>query len=101
MTELCDLSAAELTGKLRAGEISAVSLAESSIARREALDEQVGAFLTPTPQVALERAAELDTYLATGAPQSAVAGIPLALKDVLTTNGIRTTCGSRILETYV
>ena len=59
------------------------------------------AFLTLTSQVALERAAELDTYLATGAPQSPVAGIPIALKDVLTTNGIRTTCGSKILEHYV
>jgi aspartyl-tRNA(Asn)/glutamyl-tRNA(Gln) amidotransferase subunit A len=101
VTELCDLPASELSTKLRDGEISAVALAESSIARREALDDRVGAFLTPTPQVALERAAELDSYLQTGAPQSAVAGIPLALKDVLTTNGIRTTCGSRILETYV
>ena len=101
MTELCDLTASELSARLRDGEVTAVSLAESSLARREALDEQVGAFLTPTPQVALERAAELDTYLATGAPQSGVAGIPLALKDVLTTNGIRTTCGSKILETYV
>ena len=101
MTELCDLPASELSTKLRDGDISAVALAESSIARREALDDRVGAFLTPTPQVAMERAAELDTYLATGAPQTEVAGIPLALKDVLTTNGIRTTCGSRILETYV
>jgi aspartyl-tRNA(Asn)/glutamyl-tRNA(Gln) amidotransferase subunit A len=99
--ELCDLSAAELSAKLRTGEITAEALAESSLARREAIDDRVRAFLTPTPQVALERAAELDTYLATGAPQSGVAGIPLALKDVLTTNGIRTTCGSKILETYV
>ena len=101
MTELCDLAASELSAQLRSGEITAEALAESSLARREALDDRVGAFLTPTPQVALERAAELDSYLSTGAPQSGVAGIPLALKDVLTTNGIRTTCGSKILETYV
>jgi len=101
VTELCDLAASELSAQLRSGEITAEALAVSSLARREALDDRVGAFLTPTPQVALERAAELDAYLATGAPQSGVAGIPLALKDVLTTNGIRTTCGSKILETYV
>jgi aspartyl-tRNA(Asn)/glutamyl-tRNA(Gln) amidotransferase subunit A len=101
VTELCDLEASELSAQLRSGEITAEALAESSLARREALDDRVGAFLTPTPQVALERAAELDSYLSTGAPQSGVAGIPLALKDVLTTNGIRTTCGSKILETYV
>ena len=101
MTELCDLTGAELSTRLRAGEITAVALAESALARREALDDRVAAFLTPTPEVALERAAELDTYLSSGAPQSAVAGIPLALKDVLTTKGIRTTCGSKILEHYV
>ena len=101
MSELCDLTGTELAAKLRAGEITAVELAESSLRRLEEVDERLNAFLTPTPQVALERAAELDAYLSTGAPQSAVAGIPLALKDVLTTNGIRTTAGSKMLETYV
>ncbi|MGZ8583264.1 MAG: amidase, partial [Actinomycetota bacterium] len=101
MTELCDRTGSDLSEALRDGEITALALAESAIARREALDGQVAAFLTPTPEVALERAAAFDTYLATGAPQSGVAGIPLALKDVLTTKGIRTTCGSKILETYV
>jgi aspartyl-tRNA(Asn)/glutamyl-tRNA(Gln) amidotransferase subunit A len=65
------------------------------------VDDRVNAFLTLTAEVALERAAELDAHRATGARQSSVAGIPLALKDVLTTRGIRTTCGSRILENYV
>ena len=101
MTDLCDLTGADLSAKLRAGEITAVALAESSLARREAVDDRVGAFLTPTPELAHERAEELDIYLASGAPQSRVAGIPIALKDVITTKGIRTTCGSKILENYV
>jgi aspartyl-tRNA(Asn)/glutamyl-tRNA(Gln) amidotransferase subunit A len=99
--ELCDLTGSELTAKLRSGEITAVELVESTLARLEAVDGQLSAFLTPTPEVARERAAELDAYLATGAPQSGVAGIPTALKDVFTTKGIRTTCGSKILEQYV
>ena len=100
MTEPCDLSGSELSARLAAGTITAVELAESALARVAAVDDRVKAFLTPTPEVALERAAELDVYRSTGAPLSDVAGIPIALKDVLATNGIRTTCGSRILETY-
>jgi aspartyl-tRNA(Asn)/glutamyl-tRNA(Gln) amidotransferase subunit A len=99
--ELCDLTGTELSSKLAAGEVTAVQIAESALKRVEVVDERVNAFLTRTPQVALERAEQLDDYLATGAPQSRVAGIPIALKDVLTTNGIRTTCGSKILEDYV
>jgi aspartyl-tRNA(Asn)/glutamyl-tRNA(Gln) amidotransferase subunit A len=99
--ELCDRSALDLSAALAAHDITAVELAESSLHRVEAVDDRVKAFLTLTPEVALERAAELDAYLTTGAPQSRAAGIPVALKDVLTTNGIRTTCGSRILESYV
>jgi aspartyl-tRNA(Asn)/glutamyl-tRNA(Gln) amidotransferase subunit A len=98
---LCDLTGAELSAKLAAGETSASEVLASSRARIDAVEDRVGAFLTRTDQLASERAEELDVYLSTGAPQSPVAGIPVALKDVLTTNGVRTTCGSRILETYV
>jgi len=101
VTELCDLAGTELSSRLAEGEISAGEIVGSCLDRIEAVDDQIHAFLTPTPEVARERAQELDAYLTTGAPQSGVAGIPVALKDVLTTNGIRTTCGSRILERYV
>jgi aspartyl-tRNA(Asn)/glutamyl-tRNA(Gln) amidotransferase subunit A len=101
VTELCDLTGTELAAKLAAGETSAVDVVRSSLARVEAVDDRVQAFLTLTPEVALERAEAVDTHALTGAPRSPVAGIPIALKDVLTTKGIRTTCGSRILESYV
>ncbi|HEX6400423.1 MAG TPA: Asp-tRNA(Asn)/Glu-tRNA(Gln) amidotransferase subunit GatA [Actinomycetota bacterium] len=84
-----------------AGEVSAVEVVESSLRRLDAVEDSVRAFLTRTPEVALERAAELDAHRGTGAPQHPVAGIPLGLKDVLSTMGIRTTCGSRILEEYL
>jgi aspartyl-tRNA(Asn)/glutamyl-tRNA(Gln) amidotransferase subunit A len=101
VTELCDRTGSDLTRMLRAGEVSATEVAHSCLDRIEAVDGKLHAFLTPTPEVALERAEELDVHRASGAPQDAVAGIPLALKDVFTTRGIRTTCGSKILEEYV
>jgi aspartyl-tRNA(Asn)/glutamyl-tRNA(Gln) amidotransferase subunit A len=100
-SEPCDRTGADLANELAAGEVSAVDLVESSLSRVEKVEDRIHAFLTLTPEVARERAAALDAYLSTGAPQSAVAGIPIALKDVLTTNGIRTTCGSKILESYI
>jgi aspartyl-tRNA(Asn)/glutamyl-tRNA(Gln) amidotransferase subunit A len=98
---LCDRTAADLSAMLASGETSAGAVLASSQARVDEVDAHVHAFLTPTAQLASERADELDAYLSTGAPQSPVAGIPVALKDVFTTNGVRTTCGSKILEDYV
>jgi aspartyl-tRNA(Asn)/glutamyl-tRNA(Gln) amidotransferase subunit A len=99
--ELCDRSAADLAALLQAGEATVVDVTESCLARADAVEPSVGAFLTPTPEVARERATAVDEYVRTGAAPSRAAGIPLALKDVLCTRGIRTTCGSRILENYV
>jgi aspartyl-tRNA(Asn)/glutamyl-tRNA(Gln) amidotransferase subunit A len=99
--ELCDRTAAELSAMLAGNEVSAAEILASAHERIDGTDDDVHAFLTRTPEVAQERAAELDAYLTTGAPQSPVAGIPIAVKDVLTTIGIRTTCGSRILESYI
>jgi aspartyl-tRNA(Asn)/glutamyl-tRNA(Gln) amidotransferase subunit A len=97
---LCDLPATELASRLRAGECTSVDILESCLSRLRAVEERVRAFLTRTDDLAREQAAAADARIAAGeAP--AVAGLPLALKDVLSTRGVRSTCGSRILETYV
>ncbi len=101
MAEPCDLTAAELEALLRAGELSSVELTRSCLTRIEALDASLNAFLTPTPDLALEQAERVDGRLAAGEELPPAAGIPVALKDVFTTRGIRTTCGSRILDSYV
>ncbi|MGH2634935.1 MAG: Asp-tRNA(Asn)/Glu-tRNA(Gln) amidotransferase subunit GatA [Actinomycetota bacterium] len=100
MSELCDRTAADLAAQLRAREVSSAEIASSCLARIDAVDERVHAFLTRTDDLAREQATATDSRLSTG-PAPSVAGIPLALKDVLSTRGVRTTCGSRILETYV
>ena len=100
MTELCDRTGSDLASALRAGECSAVEIVDSCRARIDAVDDRVGAFLARTDELAREQASAADARIAAGnAP--AAAGIPLALKDVLSTRNVATTCGSRILETYV
>ena len=100
MSELCDLTATELGTRLRAREVSSVAILESCLARIDAVDPRVEAFLERTDDIAREQAHSADERIAAGdAPPAA--GIPLALKDVLSTRGVTTTCGSKILETYV
>ena len=99
-TALCDLSASELGTRLRAGEISAVEILDSCRSRIDAVDGRVRAFLARTDDLARDQAGAADARIAAGDAPGA-AGIPLALKDVLSTRGVTTTCGSKILETYV
>src|SRR6266511_4228666 len=101
MGDLCDLTGHELARLLRNGEAGATEIVESALRRIEALDERLYAFLVVTEGLARPRAEEIDRERRSGRELPAVAGIPLALKDVLCTRGIRTTAGSKILEPYV
>jgi aspartyl-tRNA(Asn)/glutamyl-tRNA(Gln) amidotransferase subunit A len=101
LRELCDLTAHELGDAFRTGEASALDVAESSFRRIEAVDDRVKAFLALTADAAREQARAVDARLAANEYVPAPAGIPLALKDVLCTRGVTTTCGSKILHNYV
>lgn len=85
---------------LRNKHISAVELTRAVLARIDRVESSVHAFITLTPEQALKDAEAADQRIAQGS-MTMVTGIPLAIKDVLCTRGITTTCGSRILERFV
>ena len=85
---------------LRTRQISAVELTSALLARIDQVDPLTRAFLCLTPDVALQMAVEADQRRAEGDEQPLL-GIPLAIKDVLCTQGIETTCGSRILAGFI
>jgi len=97
----------EAAALLRAGEITAVELTRAMLNRILAVDNTLKAYLTLTPEVALEQAAAADARLAAARKADALAelpllaGIPLAIKDVITVEGVPLTAGSKILEGYV
>jgi aspartyl-tRNA(Asn)/glutamyl-tRNA(Gln) amidotransferase subunit A len=94
-------SAAELAADLAAGETTSVELTQASLDRIAEVDGAVHAFLQVDAEGALAQAAESDARRAGGTPASALDGVPIAVKDVLATRGLPTTCGSRILEGWV
>src|SRR3984893_1644003 len=101
MAALASLTAHELGARYRSGEATPTQAATEYLARIEALDPEVRAFLTVTREDALRRAAAADARFKAGTPLGPLDGVPVALKDVLCTRGIRTTCGSKILERFV
>ncbi|MGW0516439.1 Asp-tRNA(Asn)/Glu-tRNA(Gln) amidotransferase subunit GatA [Crossiella sp. NPDC003009] len=102
MTDLTRLTAAELAGKIHSREVSAVEVAKAHLDRVAAVDGAVHAFLHVDSEGALAAAEAVDKSIAAGeAPASPLAGVPLALKDVLTTKGVPTTCGSKMLEGWI
>ncbi len=97
---LLNRPAHELAALIRSGEISAVAVTEASLARIEALNPTVKAFLTVTPELALEAARATDDARARGEELGPLAGVPIAIKDNLCVDGVLCTCASKILDGY-
>jgi len=101
MTDLTRRTAADLADALASGETSSVELTQAHLDRITAVDGAVRAFLHVDAEGALEQARAADERRAAGTPASGLDGVPIAVKDVLTTKGLPTTCGSRILEGWM
>ena len=101
MSALHELSVREAAARVRRREASSVELTEASLARIAAVDERVGAFLTVSRDEALAEAREIDRRIAAGEDPGALAGVPVGVKDIICTAGVRTTAGSKILERFV
>src|SRR5258705_6946107 len=85
---------------LAAKKISARELAADFYQRIESRNPELNAFLTLSPERARRQTDRIDALVAEGKPLPPLAGVPVAIKDVISTRGIKTTCGSKILENY-
>ena len=98
--ELHRLTAHEARKLLSNREVSSVELTQAVLDRIAAVDDRLGAYLTVSDELALAQAADADTSLSNGGG-GLLTGVPVSVKDNMCTKGIRTTCGSRMLETFV
>ncbi len=100
MSDLTQLGAAEIRERVARREVSVEEVTRAHLDRIDAGDADIGAFLTTAPERAIEKARLLDRALAGDAAAPPLAGVPLAVKDIVHVSGLPTTCGSRLLSGY-
>ena len=101
MTEICAMPATDLAAAVRAGEISPVDVVQAVSDRMDSVEPVLHAFCTPTLDLARQQAADLADRIAAGEEVGPLAGVPVGIKDLVATKGIRTAMGSRAYEAFV
>ena len=99
--ELCFLTVAEASRLIRDRKLSPVDLTRAYLARIDAINPHLDAFITVTADLALKQAHAAENEIASGQYKGPIHGVPFGLKDMFETKGIRTTACSRILEHYI
>jgi len=101
MSELIRKNASELVELLKSGQVSSVELTKAHLDRSAVVDQDVHSYLHQNPETALASAADIDRRRAAGEQLHELAGLPIAVKDNLTTTDAPTTSGSKILEGWI
>src|SRR5215471_11371158 len=99
--EICRMDAVTLADKIRTKQLSPTEVTEAVLARMEKLNPVLGAFCTPTPDIARQQAKAVEADIMAGRPVGPLAGVPVGIKDLVETKGIPTTSGSIIYKDYV
>lgn len=99
--EICRMTAVNLAARIRDKELSAVEVTEAVLDRMDKLEPHLHAFCTPAPDLARKTAADVDTRIAAGDPVGPLAGVPIGIKDLVATKGLRTAMGSIIYKDFV
>ena len=98
---ITELTVHELQEKIKSKELTITQIVEAYSAKIKEKESEVGAFITLQTDEAMEAAKKIDEKIAKGEEVSALAGIPIGIKDIICTKGIRTTCGSKMLENFI
>ena len=99
--DLMQLTAVQLSEKIKAGEVTVLDAVEASLAALEAQEKKINAFITVDEEGARKRAKEVQEKIDRGELDGPLAGVPIAIKDNICTRGLKTTCASKILYNFV